>query len=229
MGASRDFNVQPEAVIMKKKKSQKNKSTKYEPIKLPTGGPVAIDTLSAGISEVSDGEMLSIEPRFLNMVTVLEGEPPILVDAGKSRKKPNNCCDGVPIKPQCLIVSETLDANFRNLAVKIRGTHVCGIKSIAAFIALVTHQALPQQPGQPLVILRKLKILRVGGEMVAAAKTYSCPSNTKSRTFTATFPTAGFIGKPYCVRIAVKSCCNVADIHSMDQPCLGDSGDRLII
>ncbi|MDH5479984.1 MAG: hypothetical protein OEX11_04400 [Nitrosomonas sp.] len=175
------------------------------------------------------GKVLSIKPFMTNMVTFLEGEYPIFLDEDIKYQKANACCEGQPIKPRCRIVSISLTKDFSNLKVRIWGKHVCGIQSIAAFIAKVKYEPLQQQPGGPQVILRKLTPVSINGQILGDFKRYSCPSNIKTRVYVATLPTNAIVGDVFTIRTAVKSCCNKSDVHGLDNPCLGDSGDQLII
>ena len=215
---------------MKRKSKKEPKKQSYEITAPNSSGQIDMSWLTEA---VQDGEILAIEPTTVNIVTVLDGELPKYPEYEKVSRKKNSCCDGVPIQPRCTIVNQRLNPTFTKLQVNVTGSHVCGIRSIAAYIALVTYVPLPRPPGLPpgipAAIKRTLTRLRVGGQLVADAKIYRCPSNVRTRTFTASFPTQNFIGKNFAVVYAVKSCCNVSDIHHLDKPCIGHSGDRLII
>ena len=178
------------------------------------------------------GTVLAVEPYLATTVTILKGEVPDFPEeenashksrtSYKSRK--GDCCEGVEIKPECRIVNLSLANNFRDLKISLWGKHECGLQSIAAFVAQVTYQPTPT--GRD----RILTPIRVNGQMLGGFVRYNdCPSAEKERHATLTVSTNAIIGTVFAVQIAVKSCCNVSNVHGQDDPCVKVSSDRLII
>jgi len=184
------------------------------------------------------GQVLEVTQVSIGLVTTLAAKLPRLGPAprqapARRKQDEDDCCEGQPIRPTCRFVNIRLTPNFANLLVTVEGRHVCGIQSIAAFLASVTYIPVPPAPGAPpgapRVIERRLRPITVGGQVLGAFEQFPCPSNIQRRQAQLTIPTRGVIGTVFAVVSATKSCCNVADVHGMDDPCMLTSSDRLII